>query len=106
MGLVDPLSEFFARLEVRHAFCGYRDKLTRFGVTPDAGGATIHGKRTKPPDLDTLSPHQSRGQRVKKHPYRDLAVSLTKLRRLAPADIIETLCKPLYEFGPGHCREK
>jgi hypothetical protein len=76
MGLIDPLAEFFARLEMWHALRGHRDKFARLGITPHARGATIHRKRTEAPDLNTLPPHQGGSQRIKQHPHRDLAVSL------------------------------
>jgi hypothetical protein len=57
MGLIDPLAEFLARLEVWHALSGHRDEFARFGITTHARGATIHRKRTEATDFDALPPH-------------------------------------------------
>jgi hypothetical protein len=79
MGLIDPLAEFFARLEMWHALSGHRDQFARFGIAPHARGATIYRKRTKAADLDALPPHQGGGKRIKKYSHGDLAVSLPQL---------------------------
>jgi hypothetical protein len=102
MGLVDPLTKLFTRLEMRYLFGGNGHQLTRFWIATNPRGTAIDRERAKPPNLHALPTHECRSKGIQEHTHRDLAVALAKLGRLTRSGGIQSIGKTLYELGSGH----